>query len=288
MDFPPEFLLGMTDANHWTARQVVYDMWRSYGTPIAERFADDIADSVMRPMLEEEGYPDWQEVVIAYDDSQVVISPDRTEDADKALDRAAIGWSGYLEMKGIDPSFEATPEERALLISMKMREPVEIIDGEMVLPQRGPVAQSNGNRPEDGPPAPSGGREGSRQEARTASARIHGAAELALMRCRELAGARIRHKCSDCAEGDPLPVVASVVGKEFADDPMKLVKGGTDPFRSWLHEQGFEVSQAASLCQQLEVYAAKTLFDPRCPELSPGFVASVEKAKEISDSLALG
>lgn len=285
MDFPPEFLLGMTDANHWTARQVVYDMWRSYGTPIAERFCDDLSDSYLRPILEEENYDGWENVVVAYDDSQVVISPDRTEDADKALDRAAIGWEGYRIMKAIPEEFAPTEEEKELLIGMKLRQPVELDDGNLIIPQRGPVAQTNGNSPENAPPAPTGGREGSRQEARTASAVIHGAAALALMRCRELAGIRIRHKCPECAEGEPDSLVASAMGESQVIDPLKLVRGGTDGLRSWLEEQSFDTAQAASLCQQLEIYAARTLFEPRCPELPSGFVAAVEKAREVSHAL---
>ena len=145
MDFPPEFLLGMTDANHWTARQVVYDMWRSYGTPVAERFADDLADSYLRPALADEDYPDWQNVVISYDDSQVVIPPDRTEDADKALDRIAIGFEGYRILKGIPEDMAPTEEEKEFLASLKLRQPIELEGGDLVIPQRGPVAQQNGN-----------------------------------------------------------------------------------------------------------------------------------------------
>jgi hypothetical protein len=288
MDFPPEFLLGMTDANHWTARQVVYDMWRSYGTPVAERFADDLSDSFLRPSLRDDNYPDWQNVVVAYDDSQVVISPDRTEDADKALDRIAIGFKGYREMKAIPEEFAPNDEEKEFLASLKLRQPVEIEDGDLVIPQRGPVAQQNGTSPENGPPAPSGGREGSRQEARTASARIHGAAELALMRCRELAGARIRLKCEECAEGHPNAMVASVMGETYVTDPLKLVKGGSEPLQTWLVEQGFSEVQSKALGDQLEVYAGRTLLHPRCPELPSGFVAALEKAQEVSHALALG
>ena len=176
MDFPPEFLLGMTDANHWTARQVVYDMWRSYGAPIAEQFGDDLSDSYLRPALRNESYPDWQNIVIAYDDSQVVISPDRTEDADKALDRIAIGFKGYRVLKGISEDMAPTEEEKEFLASLKLRQPIELEDGNLIIPQRGPVANADSNgSPEDGPPSPTGGRSGSRQEAQTASARIHGA-----------------------------------------------------------------------------------------------------------------
>jgi hypothetical protein len=223
---------------------------------------------------------------VAFDDTQVVIPPDRTEDADKALDRVAIGYEGYRELKGIPQSMAPTEEEKELLIAMKLRQPIELDGGELVIPQRGPVAQTNGRDPEDGPPSPNGGREVSRQESRTASARLHGAAELALMRCRELAGMRIRHKCPDCAEGQPNPVVASVVGQAFAPDPLKLVQGGTDGLRSWLSERGWDDAQSTSLCQQIEVFAARTLFDARCPDLPSGLVAALERGMEVSSALA--
>jgi hypothetical protein len=285
MDFPPEFLLGMTDANHWTARQVVYDMWRSYGTPVAERFADDLNDAYLRPSLIAEGYPDALNVVISYDDNQVVIPPDRTDDADKALDRAAIGWEGYREMKGIPEDMAPSEEEQQLLISMKLRTPVEIDGGEMMIAQRGPVAEQNGGNPENGPPSPNGGREVSRQESRTASAEVLGAARMALHRCRELAGVRIRHKCEECAEGQPQSLVAAFMGPEQVADPLRLVQGGADGLRSLLGEFGWEDAQSASLCQQLEVFAARSLFEMKCPELPPGFVAAVERAEEVARAL---
>lgn len=283
MDFPPEFLLGLTDANHWSARQVVFDMWRSYGAPVAERFADDIADAVIRPTLRREGYDGWENVVVNFDDSQVVIPPDRTEDADKALDRIAIGFEGYRELKGIPESMAPSEEEREFLASLKLRQPIELEGGDLVIPQRGPVAQSNGTNPEDGPPTPNGGRDVSRQEARTAS--VHGAVQLSLMRCRELAGMRIRHKCPDCAEGQPNPVVASVVGAQAVADPLKLVQGGTDGLRALLSEWGWEEAQSTSLCQQVEVFAARTLFDPRCPELPAGLVAAIARAEEVTSAI---
>ena len=283
-DMPPEALKGMSDANHWGAKQIMHDMWRSHGIPKAEQFADDLSEAYLRPGLEEEGYPDWNRVVVGMDDSQVVISPDRTEDADKALDRIAIGFKGYRELKGIREDMAPTDEEKEFLASLKIRQEVEIQDGELVIPQRGPVANPDSNgSPENGPPAPTGGRSGSRQESLSASAHILGAADLALLRCRELAGIRIRHKCRDCAEGHPDSLVASIMGTEQVTDPMKLVHGGTDGFKSLLGERGFGDVLAASLCQTLEVYAARTLFEPRQPDLPSGFMAQVEKAREVSD-----
>src|SRR5262249_13017463 len=71
LDFPPEVLLGLTDANHWTAKQVVSDMWRSHGAPVAQQFCNDIAEAYLRPALQQEGYPDWQHVVVDFDDADV-------------------------------------------------------------------------------------------------------------------------------------------------------------------------------------------------------------------------
>ena len=53
MDMPPEALLGMTDANHWTAKQVMHDMWRSHGIPKSEQFADDVSEEYLRRGLQE-------------------------------------------------------------------------------------------------------------------------------------------------------------------------------------------------------------------------------------------
>jgi hypothetical protein len=79
--------------------------------------------------------------------------------------------------------------------------------------------------------------------------------------------------------------VASVLGPNQVTDPLKLVHGGTDGFKSLLSERGFGDALAASLCQTLEVYAARTLFEPRQPDLPSGFMAQVEKAREVSDAL---
>jgi hypothetical protein len=115
---------------------------------------------------------------------------------------------------------------------------------------------------------------------------VLGAAELALHRCRELAGVRVRHKCPDCADGQPLSLVASALGENAVGDPVHLVKGGTDGMRDLLTEQGMDADHAGALCKQLEVFAARTLFQTRCPELPSGFVAAVDKALEVSHAVA--
>lgn len=289
MDLPPEALLGMTDANHWTAKQVQHDMWRTHGIPKAEQYADDLAESYLREALRMEEYPNWQEVVISYDDSQVVISPDRTEDADQAFDRGQINDRAYLELKGFPADYEATEDDKKIWLATKLRDPsllkgtpyyVEPPEPPSLPPGPQAAPRTNGDA-SNGPRSP-GPRLVSRQESRTASAHILGAADLALLRCRELAGIRIRYKCKDCAEGHPDAVVASVLGPSYVVDPLKLVEGGATSFRELLIAKGFAPVQAESLAQTLEVYAGRTLFEKQHPELPSGFMAQVENAQEVS------
>jgi hypothetical protein len=241
----------------------------------------------LRPALEREGYPDWEDVVLPFDDSQVVISPDRTEDALKANKQGLLAGDATLEALGWGTKDRMKGDEYAEWFALQLRQIPESLDGEIMAPERGPMPSSNGNgNAADGPPEPGANTGVSRQESRTASGRVLGAAELALHRCRELAGVRVRHKCPDCADGQPLSMVAAALGDELADDPVKLVRGGTDGFRELLIEQGMNPDQAGALCTQLEVYAARTLYASACPPLPSGFVSSVSKALEVSHELS--
>lgn len=287
LDMSPEDLLGYTDANHWTARSVQLDRWRMFGYNKAELFANAINEAYLRPALRDDLYAGWEDVVIAFDDSQVVISPDRTEDALKAHKDGLISGKAAREALGWKESDEMEGEEREEWLAIQLRTP-EALGGDFAPPARGPMPQNNGNgNAADGPPSPGVNTGVSRQESRTASGStvVLGAAQLALHRCRELAGVRVRHKCPDCATDKPLSLVASSLGTE-AGDPVDLVRGGTDGFRDFLTEQGMDADNAGALCRQLEVYAARTLYEPRCPDLPSGFVAAVNKAQEVDRVLS--
>lgn len=306
LDFPPEVLLGMTDANHWTAKQVVHDMWRSHGAPVAEQLCDDISEAYLRPALREMGFADWARVVVTYDDADVVVAPDRTEDANQAATvPGVVSMDGVREMKGIPDSLGPNAEEIQLQIALHLNDPALLPDKylpEGYVRQPKPAQQAPGPKPgpettsdpEEGPPSP-GNRDGSRQESRTASAKVLGAAELALVRCREVAGARIRSykkSCPECFEtvnGKPNAIVASMLGPEGlqqigAPEPLQLVAGGSDAFEVLLREWGFGNNQSAALKEMIEVYAARTLYDEKPAPLSSGFIAHVERVWEISDA----
>lgn len=300
LDMPPEALEGFSNTNHWAAQQIQWDMWRAHGVPIADRWATDVAEVYLRPTLEEMG-ESWQNVTITYDDSQVVVSPDQTAVADEAMDRAAISFAGYRKLKGIPEDYAPSAEEQKFVFGIKTRDPVVAgLEKEAVPvrgPQPGPGTSQNGQP--NAPESPSQGRIVSRQEARTAS--IVGAAHLALRNCRARAGAKLRTQvvkppqhqqvcveCRQAIDGIPNAVVASVLGVETLEslaqrDPITLVKGGTADFAGILEEWGISGADSAVLCERIEAFAAKTLFQSNTPDLPPGFASHVEHALEMAE-----
>jgi len=288
LDMSPEDLLGYTNANHWTGRQVQLDRWRMFGFNKAEQFATALADAYLRPALRDDGYADWQDVTIGFDDSQVVISPDRTEDALKAhaqgiingeAARTALGWGDKDALEG---------QEKDDFFALKLRDATLLEGGDAIAaPARGPLPAVNGNNPADGPPPPGSKSGVSRRESVSASV-VAGAASMGLHRCRELAGARIQLKCKECGNGSEKSLVAAAVGPTVAVDPAALVKDGADGFRALLTEWGVPSGQATSLQKMLEVYAARTLFETSLPDLPSGFVAAIEKVREVNDALEIG
>jgi hypothetical protein len=308
LDFPAEYLLSLGNVNHWSARAITHEMWRMHGAPLAEQFCDDISEEYMRRALREAGFEDWRRVVVAYDDANVVVPVDRSDDADRASDRGMVSSSGYRAMKAIDEAMAPNEEEQRVHLAIKLRNPAflkgtrfEVEEPEPLPATPGPDPSADEPRPvEDGPPDP--GRAGvSREESRAAA--LHGVAYSALHRCREVAGARIRQALKTrgrsrertapelaVLDGHKNAQAAAVLGLEvFAscsfDAPLNLVKGGCEAFVSLCIEWGIDDTQARALGQTIEVFAARTLFEPGLPAFPSGFFAQIARANEVSNEI---
>jgi hypothetical protein len=286
LDMPPEALKGLGNSNHWAAMQILGDMWKSHGAPLAEQFCDELSSAYLQPALREAGYPDWKMVVADYDPAQVVVKPDRSDDADKAANLGMVSPRGYRLLKNIPEEYAPTRDELVLMAEFKR--------GIIGQPQK-PAPDRNGRDPaRDGPPPPGPeGDSGRRTRVVASSAESYeamGAAMMALARCRELAGIRLWQKqrhCPDCfeqADGKPHALVASIVGPETVKlldwTPQRLVRGGTDTFKDMLIYWGYTDTQAEAICELIEGFAARTLFDERLPQLPVGFAAHLDRAKE--------
>jgi hypothetical protein len=261
VDFPKEALTGLGQSNHWAAMQILMDMWRSHGAPKAQEFCDDFTSAYYQPALEEAEVADWREIVITYDSSKITVKPDRSDDAKTALSLGAIGPKGFRAMLDIPEEFAPQPGEK--------------------LPQtaqpKDPEAQPNvTGTPEDGPVAP--GPEGDSGRRSRASASNGRVIELALMRCRELAGIRIRQTTrkrypdrlefiASIPDGDIAAVLGAETAEELGFDAIALVSGGADNLRAMLKVWGFSREQADIFGKQVELHAAETLYTLDWPDV---------------------
>lgn len=285
LDMPPEVLTGLAQANHWTGAVIMDAIWNDHGDPKMKQFCNDLADMYLRPSLREEGFPGWENVTVWYDATEVVINPDRSDDANEAWDRGAVGYDGYRKMKSIPDSYAQTEEEHNEWLETKL---VRIRETQPT------AAEAKTNAAGEPAQQPQGSqknvadiREGRKA---VAASREIGAAELALLRCREMAGIRLlRMKgCPQCLEavvGQPPALVASLVGPEGvqqlgASNMRELVRDGADQFRTLLVSWGYSPSGSDVLSQMVEAHAARTLFEQKLPSMPAGFAAHVERTKE--------
>jgi len=288
MDMPPEALKGLGNTNHWASMQILGDMWKSHGMPIAEQFCDELGAAYLQPALRDAGYPDWSTVVVDYDASAVVVKPDRSDDADDAAKYGVVSRRGYRLMKNIPEDWAPNDEDEKWWLE---------IQGRNRQPQRQQLPTTNGRDPAvDGPPVPGPeGDSGRRTRVVTSSAESYeamGAAMMALARCRELAGIRLYQKhrnCPDCfekADGQPHALVASLVGPGVVEklgwEPFRLVRGGTDTFKDMLIYWDYTPKQADAICEMVESFAARTLYDERLPQLPVGFATHLERSKDAN------
>lgn len=296
MDMPPEALTGLGGSNHWAAMQILGDMWKSHGAPVAAQFCNELAGAYLQPALRDAGYPDWADVTVDYDASQVVVKADRSDDADQAAKLAMISPRGYRILKNIPEEYAPNDEERKQLLEALGK----------AIPPRPQPREPQRDAAVDGPAPPGPEGDSGRRTRVTASANgssassaaafeAMGAAMMALFRCRELAGYRLwlkQKKCPECferAEGQPHALVAAIVGPTIVErlelDPRQLVHGGTAAYKDMLVYWDYSPQQAAAICELIESFAARTLYDERLPQLPSGFAAHLERAKEVDDAL---
>lgn len=294
LDMPPEALSGVGQSNHWSAIQILGDMWKSHGINVAMQFASDIADVYLRPGLRDDGFEGWEDVVVGVDGSQVSAKVDRADDAKTGIEMGAIGPRGWRKMMNVPDDLAPDESEQEWMLELR---------GKTQPGQQGSAEPSQAQDAPGAPPPPgANGDSGRRTRVVAAAFREMGAAEYALLRSRELAGMRLQQKsalralaaiCLDCAEQaekEKLSVVAAAIGPDrlaqLGVEPMALVKGGADTLRELLAGWGYPPAQAEALAQMVETYAARTLFEPKAPALPAGFEVQLAKTREFLDDVA--
>jgi len=294
LDMPPEALTGLGSTNHWAAMQILAEMWKSHGAPLAIQFCEELTTTYLQPALRDAGYPDWENVIVDHDASKVTVKADRSDDVLQAIKVGGVGFKGLREALNIPEDWAPDKDEFEQILRVLGR------SGQSPRPLEGQPSQNGGDPARDGPPPPGPeGDSGRRTRVVSSAAFAHeamGAAMMALARCRELAGIRLwqrQRACPDCfqsADGAPHALVASLVGPKTVEkldwDPMRLVHGGADTLRDMLVYWDFSEKQAAAVCEMIESFAARTLYDSRLPQLPPSFASHLERARGIEDAVA--
>jgi hypothetical protein len=266
LDMPPEILLGMTDANHWSAWQIDDQTWTAHLQPVTQQMCDDFTSAYLRPAAREAGIPNWDEIVVGYDATDVINHPDRARDAKDLWDRGALSYETLRAVAGFSESDAPDEAEHDEWLAVKLGDPMMVSSDSVGQDNAADAVES----------APETGSEGD------VATEIVAAAELMVDRLRELAGSRLRTQVrgdsalSASIDGVPNNDVARVLDPS-ARDSARLVAGGSMAFEAFCARRGVQQAVAEKLAGVVSAHAARTLTsdDPGLPNGFREYVRSV-------------
>ena len=214
LDIPVEQLTGIAKVNHWGAWQIDGASWARYGQPTTRLIVESWTEGLLWPALDEANVDRAaaRKLVIWFDPADAIMDPDESKTADELFDRAAISWDAYRQRKGASDDEAPTDEE------LDRRSELGLLRG----PGGNPAQPGQQGPPNDGetPEGPDAGARPSTNGHRPASvtaaatdplgrrlmeidrncrARLEEAAEAALFRALQRAGAKVKSK----AQGNP-------------------------------------------------------------------------------------
>lgn len=266
LDMPVEALLGIGDVNHWGAWQIDEQVWKSHVRPVADRLCADVTRSRIWPVLKGvQNATEWQ---VLADPSQILARPDPGPKAIELHDRNAISDAAVREANGFNETDAPTEEEPNTNPNAK---------GQAAPDPGGLPAQPGTTEPSpppQEPPPPSAPNEA-----------VQGAALVALHRCREAAGARLRTTLRGRAVSPTLAErlkaadnqsLANVLGTTGLTDlgttPSTLVREtDLDGFTFALAGLGIPPEERAMLSARLRAFVTASLLD-QAPSLPDGIL----------------
>ncbi len=153
MDMPAEVLLGMTDANHWSAWQVEESAIKMHVEPTAETAVQGLTIGYLFPALAALGFTPEQyaNIVVWYDATDLASQPNRAQDAKDVFDRKGIGLAALRRETGFSDDDAPSEEElrTQLLLDVLASAPT-------LFPQVAPMLGITDTTPADAPPLDDG------------------------------------------------------------------------------------------------------------------------------------
>ena len=119
MDLPPEVLLGLGQANHWTAWTITEEFAKSYLAPLLELIADALTSFYLRPALRARGR-NARLFAIGFDLTKLFPRQIEVDNAQAAYDAGLLSEAKYMEALGFSEADLATPQERGRHLVQEM------------------------------------------------------------------------------------------------------------------------------------------------------------------------
>lgn len=252
IDLPAEIVLGLSDANFWTAWQIAEDTFRYYLEPPAIQFVDGVNLGYYRPALEAAGVKNVMEHTLWIDASPLTTKPNQGVDATTGFEIGEVSGAFWRQAHGIPDTAEPTDRERAARILAER--------GEVIISGEGREALAS--PPPDEPPSPEDTEQGPPPEPvaeivaavtrpsnlggqlagidRALVQRIVGAADILVTKVLERMGARLRSRVGAGSNRDAInqvdnALVAATLGPAIVE--ALLAQGAADPIAEQLPGQ---------------------------------------------------
>ena len=157
IDLPNEILTGKADLNHWTSWQIHEETFQAHLQPFVELICDALTVGYLQPALKKAGVDNPEKYVIWYDDSELVVRPDRTELAAALYADNIISADARLREAGFEPDDKMGDDEKAKRIGLLLKDPKMALTGKPTeAPPAGPPG-AGGEQAGPGRPSNFGG-----------------------------------------------------------------------------------------------------------------------------------
>jgi hypothetical protein len=147
IDLPPEVLTGKADLNHWTSWQIHEETFQAHLQPYVELICDAITVGYLHPALQKADVADWEKYRVWYDDSELVVRPNKSDTAGALHEAIVISDAAYRRETGFDEDDAPSEEERAKRVGLVLQDEKLALTGEMT-EQPAPGAPGGPSTPE--------------------------------------------------------------------------------------------------------------------------------------------
>ncbi|RDI32443.1 hypothetical protein DEU38_103176 [Rhodococcus sp. AG1013] len=120
MDSPPETLLGMSTANHWTGWLISSEEVTLVLSPTVAIICHALTTGFLHPMLQAGGVDDWGDYVVWFDASELELRPDKSVDSRDLFEKGALSEEAMLRENGFSTDDAPTPEEKRTNLLTKL------------------------------------------------------------------------------------------------------------------------------------------------------------------------